>query len=1042
MLNSVDVDKSGRFGIFSKKDVYIYNLDRWKNRIDDGLEFIKVDKGKKIGLKKSTEASSNLNSIFMDEYDHNSSKYPEIVKFGTHPSMYGNFINIQGNLILYGSLESIGLDCISTQMMNISSFDWSPHFSTGTFVTSCEDALIRISDIRSKSLDLSFMSFYNTNCIKWNPLNSYLIGALHENGEFLSIYDLRVLKSTGIISRNQWLNDGLKRKERETKCGEKGNTEFTWLPLSSDKVLISETDYLCIIDFKIAIESSNTAYNSIADCSNNLRVRNGAQYISLTNPNISPDFEILNFSSSSVEEDDDLGEDEGNGLINQGHTQVDTEMDIQDLNWKNRTNIKVNTFDFLPGTNDLIINDKNGRFYFSEIKYCDDLELTKLKLKYSGPVKRIFSRENNGLTIFGGLKAASHSSISYFESEEKNIKYDFYATSLPRINNKRNITEDKRHKMSNLTLQSFCLDWFYRDLNMIYEKVKLNQQMANNLISISIESNERIIAKLSRHPSLRGKFVMEDNTNLNLVIDSFEFTIILTTQKNNIKATYYFTNNTILLIKEIFSYLSIIEKSELNINSCGQEFKKLQNYDYTSLNYLHVKEKNYMQNLIPVRVYVDNIILNGKEREKLCELFRIELDKELLISLFSETVISNKAQVSKQLIDWVWIISSLPELIFGLLIQNDGSKKEQQLELISSTRKHVYGIGFEQQAIVGENYEKKTRISFTFNTLDKLIISQGNYLVVMKVNNEDDWNRATRYENILIEINEMLRKVEYISEERFLYGDYFKYAYVLFNWLTRVLYKQNRRRCVKDIQNFSIDPTNIEENSNLSMMLCPTAIHSYFKNKSDANTSRRQFDHINDSVTPITYKFNLTCSSSSCFDQIDKTKLFILLKKLYLEIKNNYDARILVVAIQKLSNHIKRTEDWYKLKNYSKTGSGNRLEGMRANEFISELELNPATLSEIQRGGIISDNNGSILAHSVSAFPLDLTLYSEYKSTQVLKLASEACSICLEPVFGLYTRCLSCKHGGHIKHIKDWFEDRTICPMVNCKCKCVLEEWK
>ncbi|KAK9171135.1 WD40/YVTN/Zinc finger,RING/FYVE/PHD-type domain containing protein [Cryptosporidium meleagridis] len=1034
MLNSVDVDKSGRFGIFSKKGVYVYNLDRWEDRIDDGLEFIKVDKGKRIGLKKSTEASSNLNSIFMDEYDHESFNYPEIVKFGTHPSMYGSFINIQGNLILYGSLETIGLDCISTQMMNISSFDWSPHFSTGTFVTSCEDALIRISDIRSKSLDLSFMSFYNTNCIKWNPLNPYLIGALHENGEFLSIYDLRILKSTGIIPRNQWLNDSLKRKERETRVEEKSSPDFTWLPLSSDKVLISETDYLCIIDFKVAIESSNTAFDSIADFTNNLRARNGAQYISLTNPNIPPDFEMLNFSSSSVEEDDYLGDDEGSGLMNQGHTQVDAEMDTQDLNWNNRTNIKVNAFDFLPGTNDLIINDKNGRFYFSEIKYNDDLELTKLKLKYSGPVKRIFLRENNGLTIFGGLKAASHTSISYFENEGKNIKYDFYTTSLPQINNKRNTPEDERHKVSNLTLQSFCLDWFYRDLNVIYEKVKLNQQMASNLISISIESNERIIAKLSRHPSLRGKFVMEDNTNLNLAIDSFEFTIILTTQKNNIKATYYFTNNTILLIKEIFSNLSIIEKSELNINSCGQEFKKLQNH-------LHAKEKNYMQNLIPVRVYVDNIILNGKEREKLCELFRIELDKELLTSLFSEAI-SNKAQVSKQLIDWVWIISSLPELIFGLLIQNDGSKKEQQLELISSTRKHVYGIGFEQQPIAGENYEKKTRISFTFNTLDKLIISQGNCLVVMKVNNEDDWNRATRYENILIEINEMLRKVEYISEERFLYGDYFKYAYVLFNWLTRVLYKQNRRRSVKDIQNFSIDPTDIEENSNLSMMLCPTVVHSYFKNKSDTNTSRRRFDHINDSVAPFTYKFNVDCSGSSCFDKIDKTKLFILLKKLYLEIKNNYDSRILVVAIQKLSNHIKRTEDWYKFRNCSQTGLGNRPEGTRANEFVSDLELNPVSLSEIQGAGIISDQNGSILAHSVSAFPLDLTLYSEYKSTQVLKLASEACSICLEPVFGLYTRCISCKHGGHIKHIKDWFEDRTTCPMVNCKCKCVPEEWK
>ncbi|KAH8583434.1 WD40 repeat and RING finger domain-containing [Cryptosporidium sp. chipmunk genotype I] len=1042
MLDSVDVDISGRFGIFSRKDVYIYSLNRWVHGVDSGPGFVKVDKVKKLGLKKSTEASSNLNSIFMDEYDHYGSNCPEIVKFGTHPRMCESFINIQGNSVLYGTLESIGLDCISTQMMNISSFDWSPHFSTGTFVTSCEDALIRVSDIRSKNLDLSFMSFYNTNCIKWNPLNSYLLGALHENGEFLSIYDLRVLKPTGIMPRNQWISENWKRRERETRGVEKGSVGFSWLPLSSDKILISETDFLCIIDTQIAVEGSNKAYSGILNSVTNLRVTNGVQYISLANPNISPDFEMLNFSSSSVEDDEDLGEDEGNALMAKGQNKADRGGVIQDLSWKNGTCIKVNAFDFLPGTNNLIINDKSGRFYYSEIKYNDDLGLMKLKLRYNSPVKRIFLRKNSGLTLFRGLNAGNHASSNYFENEDEPMKYNFYTTSLPQLTNKSTASEGEIGKMSSFTIESFCMDWFYRDLNMIYEKVKLNQQMANNLISISIESNEKIIAKLSRHPSLRGKFVMEDNTNLNLVLDSFEFTIILTTQeKNNIKATYYITNNTILLIKEIFSCLSINEKSEINIYSRGQELKISKNYEYTSLDNLHAKEKNYMQNIIPVRVYVDNIILNGKEREKLCELFGIELDKELLTSLFGELRINNKNQVAKQLIDWVWVISSLPELIFGLLIQNDGFKKEQQLELISSTRKHVYGIGFEQQAIIGENYEKKTRISFTFHTLDKLIISQGSYLMVMKVNDEDNLNRAARYENILIEINEMLRKVEYISEERFLYGDYFKYTYVLFNWLTRVLYK-SRRRSVKDIQNFSIDSTNVIENSNLSMMLSPTVVHLYFKNKSDFNASKRQFEEENDFVPSLIYEFNTSCSSSSYFDQIDKTKLFTLLKKLYLEIRNNYDARILVVAIQKLSNHIKRTENRYRLRHSSRKGLGNRLGGTRTNGFVSELGSDQISFSGEKGGRIVSDNTGSVLPFSVSTYPLDLASFSKSGYTQVLKPASESCSICLEPVFGLYTRCLKCKHGGHIKHINDWFKEKTVCPMVDCKCKCVPEERK
>ncbi|OII72797.1 WD40 repeat and RING finger domain-containing protein [Cryptosporidium ubiquitum] len=1048
MLNSVDVDRSGRFGIYSRKDVYIYNLDRWAQGIDDGSEFIKVNKGRILGLNKSSESSSNLNSIFMDGYDNFGSMYSEIVKFGTHPRLYNSFINIQGNSILYGTLESIGLDCISSQMMNISSFDWSPHFSTGTFVTSCEDALIRVLDIRSKNQDLSLMSFYNTKSIKWNLLNSYLLGALHENGEFLSIYDLRLPKMIGIIPRNSWISDISNR--REEKRGDKGIIDFSWLPLSSDKILICEMDLLCVINVPKVMEGSKIFNGGILDCDSNLRVGNGLQYISLKNSNVSPDFEVLNFSSSSVDENEDLGEDEVSTLKFQEQAKAEIGKINQDLSWENGTCIKVNAYDFLPGTNNLIINDKSGRFYYSEIKDNDDFGLRRLKMRYNGPVKRIFLSENNELTLFGGLKGHNHSKSSYFEKEDELMHYNFYVTSLASITNENTTSKDEEAKISNLTIQTFFTNWFYRDLNMIHEKVKQNQQMANNLISISIESNDRIIAKLSRHPTLRGKFVMEDNTNFNLVSDSFEFTIILTSsqEKNTIEATYYITNNTILRIKEIYSNL-INKISETNINSCGQIFKILHNYEHTSLNNSHAKEENCMQNIIPVRVYLDNIILNCKERERLCKFFDIELDKELLTSLFSELLTVNNNQVIKQLVDWVWIISNLPESLFGLLTQNDGFKKEQQLELISSTRKHLYGLGFEQQAILGENRNKKTKVSYTFHTLDKLIISQGSYLIFMKVNDEHNLNKAARYEKILLEINEILRKVEYISEEKFLYGDYFKYTYILLNWLTTVLYKQSRRHCVKDLQNFCTDPTKNIKNSNLSMMLCPTVVHSYFKKKSYINASRAQlqFDQGNDFFPTLRYKFNAVCSSLSDFEQIDQIKLINLLKKLYLEIKNNYDARILVVAIHKFSNHLKRTENGCQSKHSLRPGlriqsevtgimEGPRTKGFGPN-FASESGPVPGIPGERR-----IPNIGPVSISSVSDSASDLALSSRSGSIRISNPVSEGCCVCLEPVFGLYTRCLRCKHGGHIRHIRNWFEDRTKCPMVECQCKCVPEEYK
>lgn len=48
------------------------------------------------------------------------------------------------------------------------------------------------------------------------------------------------------------------------------------------------------------------------------------------------------------------------------------------------------------------------------------------------------------------------------------------------------------------------------------------------------------------------------------------------------------------------------------------------------------------------------------------------------------------------------------------------------------------------------------------------------------------------------------------------------------------------------------------------------------------------------------------------------------------------------------------------------------------------------------------------------------------------------CIICHISVRGSSNCCIVCGHGGHTKHIKQWFEQNTICP-TGCGCKCLIE---
>lgn len=47
------------------------------------------------------------------------------------------------------------------------------------------------------------------------------------------------------------------------------------------------------------------------------------------------------------------------------------------------------------------------------------------------------------------------------------------------------------------------------------------------------------------------------------------------------------------------------------------------------------------------------------------------------------------------------------------------------------------------------------------------------------------------------------------------------------------------------------------------------------------------------------------------------------------------------------------------------------------------------------------------------------------------------CALCLQPVRGVYVWCPGCGHGGHVKHLQEWFKTNKECP-TGCGHKCHL----
>ena len=54
------------------------------------------------------------------------------------------------------------------------------------------------------------------------------------------------------------------------------------------------------------------------------------------------------------------------------------------------------------------------------------------------------------------------------------------------------------------------------------------------------------------------------------------------------------------------------------------------------------------------------------------------------------------------------------------------------------------------------------------------------------------------------------------------------------------------------------------------------------------------------------------------------------------------------------------------------------------------------------------------------------------------------CSVCRTKNSGLVAMCLRCGHGGHLRHIQEWFGSHESkprkCAVASCHCECVFEE--
>lgn len=83
-------------------------------------------------------------------------------------------------------------------------------------------------------------------------------------------------------------------------------------------------------------------------------------------------------------------------------------------------------------------------------------------------------------------------------------------------------------------------------------------------------------------------------------------------------------------------------------------------------------------------------------------------------------------------------------------------------------------------------------------------------------------------------------------------------------------------------------------------------------------------------------------------------------------------------------------------------------------------------------GGSISQTTDDSLS-----FDQPVASQRDEQKRRIYELSAEALALVAHTKIGnWFSWCQTCKHGGHIKHLIDWFRVNQKCPYLHCECEC------
>ncbi len=138
------------------------------------------------------------------------------------------------------------------------------------------------------------------------------------------------------------------------------------------------------------------------------------------------------------------------------------------------------------------------------------------------------------------------------------------------------------------------------------------------------------------------------------------------------------------------------------------------------------------------------------------------------------------------------------------------------------------------------------------------------------------------------------------------------------------------------------------------------------------------------------------------------------------------------VCLQSMKITIQTTQSLTQTLSSSKSQSilsSPKIHSSNKQQQLSSLQSNGATTEPVS-------NTMTTKGDSEQGFKINNT------NLKMFKLKNESNVDLINTKLGnWFSWCQTCKHGGHLKHLIEWFKGHNYCPYVNCDCKCITSDF-